>query len=120
MKSCSGTQNVDTAVMAVLGRCSSTTMGPLLVGFILVLCIWTLTIHWLIVWPGLRASDLVLALWVSGIHQVLHFCLVFSLYRACTRDPGYLPRDSLCDATEGPRTCSKCRCAKLDRAHHCR
>jgi len=69
-------------------------LGPLLVGFIVVLCAWTFMVHWFIVLPGLWHSDHTAATILSTAHQLIHALVLFSLYRAVTNDPGYVPLDS--------------------------
>ena len=73
--------------------------------------------HWAFIFPALLRRDVLLALLITGVHQFLHASLVFSLYRAVTVDPGFVPRGSR--SNEGGRTCAICLCSKESRVHHC-
>lgn len=112
-------QSADALFIAALQKFSATAIGPILVAFIVLLCIWTFLIHWLIIFPGIWNSHKLLAVSVTTVHQILHIMLLCSLYRACTRDPGYIVVDSLLFSPDASRLCAKCNCVKEDRAHHC-
>mmetsp|Transcript_36755 Transcript_36755/g.57467 ORF Transcript_36755/g.57467 Transcript_36755/m.57467 type:complete len:319 (-) Transcript_36755:660-1616(-) len=120
-------------------------LGPFLVAFILGLCIWTFCMHWGVVLPVLWEWDPWRTIELSICHHFIHLwgalrllspttgqlitvtyvrrCLVLSLYKAVTRDPGYVDTQILSSVAavqmHDVNICTKCNCIKPERAHHC-